>query len=41
MQALEQHDVMTMEPGRRNSASWIDDGEKYAVVGLGLRSRRL
>jgi hypothetical protein len=37
MQALEKHDVMTVEPGQRNSTSWIDDGEKYAVIGLHLR----
>jgi hypothetical protein len=26
--------AMTTEPGQRNSASWIDDGEKYAVIAL-------
>jgi len=29
------HDVM--EPGQRNSASWIDDGEKYAVIALSVK----
>jgi hypothetical protein len=37
MQALEKHDVMTVEPGQRNSTSWIDDGEKYAVIGLSVK----
>jgi hypothetical protein len=37
MQALE-HDVMSTEPAQRNSASWIDDGEKYAVVALSVNS---
>ena len=31
------HDVMTVEPGQRNSTSWIDDGEKYAVIGLSVK----
>jgi len=30
------HHVMTVEPGQRNSTSWIDDGEKYAVIGLSV-----
>jgi hypothetical protein len=33
MQTLERNAV-TMEPGKRNSVSWIDDGEKYAVIAL-------
>jgi len=37
MQALEKHDVMTVEPGQRNSASWIDEGDKYAVIGLSVK----
>ena len=28
---------MTVEPGQRNSTSWIDDGEKYAVIGLSVK----
>jgi hypothetical protein len=28
---------MTMEPGRPNSASWIVDGEKYAVIALSVK----
>ncbi len=29
--------AMTEEPGQRNSASWIDDGEKYAVIALSVK----
>jgi hypothetical protein len=36
MQALE-HDAMTIEPSRRNSASWIDEGQKYAVIALNVK----
>ena len=37
MRALE-HDVMTTEPlGQRDSASWINNGEKYAVIALGVK----
>ncbi len=36
MQALE-HDAMTIEPSRRNSASWLDDGQKYAVIALSVK----
>ncbi|WP_373413551.1 hypothetical protein [Ensifer aridi] len=27
-----------MEPGQRNSASWIDDGEKYAVIAISVKT---
>lgn len=36
MQALE-HDAMTIGPSRRNSASWIDEGQKYAVIALSVK----
>ena len=36
MQALE-HNAMTMRPGQHNSASWIDDGDKYAVIALAVK----
>jgi hypothetical protein len=29
--------AMTTEPGQRNAASWIDDGEKYAVIALAVK----
>lgn len=29
--------VTTVEPGLRDSASWIDDGEKYAVLALSVK----
>jgi len=29
--------AMTTESGQRNSASWIDDGEKYAVIALAVK----
>src|ERR1700730_10801175 len=32
-----EHAAMTREPGQRNSASWIDDGEKYAVIALSVK----
>lgn len=28
--------AMTLEPGQRDSASRIDDGEKYAVIALSV-----
>jgi hypothetical protein len=28
---------MIIEPSRRNSASWIDDGQKYAVIALSVK----
>ena len=36
MQVLE-HDAMTIKPSRRNSASWIDEGQKYAVIALSVK----
>lgn len=36
MQAFERHAV-TIEPGRRNLASWIDDGQKYALIALSVK----
>lgn len=36
MQALA-HDAMTIDTNRRNSASWIDDGQKYAVIALSVK----
>lgn len=36
MRALE-HDVMTTEAGQRDSASWINNGEKYAVIALSVK----
>jgi hypothetical protein len=36
MQALER-DAMTIGPSRRNSASWIDEGQKYAVIALSVK----
>jgi len=29
--------AMIEEPGQRDSASWIDDGEKYAVIALSVK----
>ncbi|MEA2906283.1 MAG: hypothetical protein QOI12_3670 [Alphaproteobacteria bacterium] len=31
-----ERDAMDLEKGSRNSASWIDSGEKYAVIGLSV-----
>jgi hypothetical protein len=31
------HDTITMKPGQPNSTSWIDDGEKYAVIALSVK----
>src|ERR1700733_6811777 len=36
MQALE-HDAKTIGPSRRNSASWINEGQKYAVIALSVK----
>jgi len=32
-----EHAAMTRKPGQRNSLSWIDDGEKYAVIALSVK----
>jgi hypothetical protein len=31
------HNTMTKVPGRSGSASWVDDGDEYAVIALRVR----
>jgi hypothetical protein len=35
-QAIER-DAMSTDNGRRNSAAWVDDGDKYAVIALSAK----
>ena len=32
-----ERDAMGLEEGSGNSASWIDDGDKYAVIALAVK----
>jgi len=31
------HDAITIEAAKHTAASWIDDGQKYAVIALSVK----
>ena len=36
MHALD-HDALSIEPSAPNSAAWIDEGQKYAMIALSVK----